>query len=198
MRWIKRQSSATDPEPGFHCLPGASSDWKKSEKGNARFVLRTLIKVSWSEDAKAWRHRRLRDKMPGEVFSGDTLPSMKNWIIQVWLVEKKNLKILNFFIHLRIVLVMMLMGKFRGQYMYKYMGGEAVYKYMGGGGRKRWMVGKTSPCCNTCNARTLPCPFANCTPAGILPYRLHTLQCHLYLITVPYAFCTLPCIMPRL
>ena len=32
---------------------------------------------------------------------------------------------------------MMLMGKFRGQYMYKYMGGEAVYKYMGGGGRKK-------------------------------------------------------------
>ena len=100
--------------------------------------------------------------------------------------------------HLRIVLVMMLMGKFRGQYMYKYMGGEAVYKYMGGGGRKRWMVGKTSPCCNTCNARTLPCPFANCTLASILPYRLHTLQCHLYLITVPYPFSTLPCIMSRL
>ena len=32
---------------------------------------------------------------------------------------------------------------------------------MGGGGRRRWLVGKTFPCCNICIARTLP--VANCT-----------------------------------
>ena len=51
----KRQLSASDPEPGFHCLPGNRRDRKKSECEeiwNDLLGLRTLIRVR-TNDAKA-------------------------------------------------------------------------------------------------------------------------------------------------